>query len=84
MKTKEEIIRFVESEDFAFAVGGGVVFANDQKTRDEVAQWIKDFDYMKELKVEESAFSEEPEHGTEVYNFYSDNQNWQLQVAYYE
>ena len=39
---------------------------------------------MKELKVEESAFSEEPEHGTEVYNFYSDNQNWQLQVAYYE
>ena len=43
MKTKEEIIRFVESEDFAFAVGGGVVFANDQKTRDEVSQWNKDF-----------------------------------------
>ena len=38
MKTKEEIIRFVESEDFAFAVGGGVVFANDQKTRDEGAE----------------------------------------------
>ena len=84
MKTREDIIKFAENEDFAFAVGGGIVFANDQKTRDEVAQWIKNFDYMKELKVEESAFSEEPEHGTEVYVFYSDNQNWQLQIAYYE
>ena len=84
MKTKEEIIRFVESEDFAFAVGGGIVAANDQKTRDEVSQRIKDFAVMEELSLEDSAFSEEPEHGTEFYVFYSDNENWNLQIAYYE
>ena len=84
MKTREEIIKFVESEDFAFAVGGDVVFANNQKTRNEVAQWIKDFAIMEEISLEESAFSENPEHGSEFYSFYTDNETWQLQVACYE
>jgi len=84
MKTREEIIKFVESEDFAFTVGGGVVFANDQETRNEVAQWIKDFAIMEEISLEESDFSENPEHGSEFYIFYTDNETWQLQVACYE
>lgn len=74
MKTRNEIIEFARVNDYAYLYGAGKMFANDDETREEIANLIESMNYIIPVDDldEECATELADEEGT-VYKCYSDN-----------
>ena len=87
MKTKKEIAEFAKEEDYAFLFGAGMMYANDDETRNGVVDCVKESDTYKllskkEVEQDASELLSELENGCEVYEFIKSN-SWQLYIAVY-
>lgn len=87
MKTisKEALVEFVLNNDFAFVYGAGYMTANDQETRENIAEFINQDGKVIE-EVEETRAAElldEKKNGCTIYKIYSYNEE-AMYIAYYE
>lgn len=80
---KKQLIDFVLKNDFAFVFGAGIMYANDQETREWVSSLIEEDGNI----IEESNSKECPdlinEYGCTIYKVYNFNKE-ALYIAYYE
>lgn len=90
MKTisKEALVEFVLENDFAFVYGAGYMTANDQETRENIANFIhqdgKVIEEVEELEGTRAAeLLDEKKTGCTIYKVYSYNEE-AMYIAYYE
>ena len=87
---KENLIDFVKSNDFAYVYGAGIMFANDEESREKIASVIaedgKMVDEVDDIENEGCGcgeLSEETANGCTIYKIWNFNQD-PLYIAYYE
>ena len=85
---KENLIGFVKSNDFAYVYGAGIMFANDEESREGIASIISE-DGKMVYEVEDienegcGELREEAANGCTIYKVWNFNQE-PLYIAYYE
>lgn len=87
---KEDLIYFVRNNDFAFVYGAGIMFANDEESREGIVSVIaEDGKMIEEVEDIENEgcgcgeLSEEADKGCTIYKVWNFNQE-PLYIAYYE
>lgn len=87
---KEDLIYFVRNNDFAFVYGAGIMFANDEESREGIVSVIaEDGKMIEEVEDIENEgcgcgeLREESANGCTIYKVWNFNQE-PLYIAYYE
>lgn len=91
--THTALINFVESnKDFAYVYGAGIMFCNDEFTRREIADYIKEDGIMlEEIPAEEledegcgcEELSQEAQNGCRIIKAWKSNEE-PMYIAYYD
>lgn len=86
----QELIEFVENNDFAYVWGSGIMYANDQEVKDMIAERIAAdgvmIDIVEDIEDEGCGCSElqdEINNGCIVYRVWAYNEE-PMYIAYYE
>lgn len=84
--SKEDLIKFCGTQDYAFAAGAGIMYANDDQTRQGVLENLNADGVMIEmvgLEGPANELREEAENGCDIYKVWKSNQE-PMYIAYYE
>lgn len=84
--SKEELIEFCSTQDYAFAGGAGIMYANDEETREGIVESLNASGIIiEEIGCEGAAkeLKEEVENGCTIYKVWKYNEE-PLYIAYYE
>ena len=86
----QELIEFVENNDFAYVYGAGIMYANDQDVRDRIAKRIAAdgvmIDIVEDIEAEGGGcleLQDEINNGCIVYRVWAYNEE-PMYIAYYE
>lgn len=84
--TKEDLIEFCGTQDYAFASGAGIMYANDPETREGILQDLNADGVKIEMVGLDGPANElraEAENGCDIYKVFVSNQE-PTYIAYYE